>query len=107
MQLRVSAPSTCSACACRALGPTTRLLRNPALFVHHGRTRSELPGSRGSFAAFVQGVGMLFEGERASFAPAVTVVAGRTRRTSFSGEIGPTRTVFAAGSLGVTFHRRR
>jgi hypothetical protein len=89
------------------LGATTRLLLNPALFVHHGRTASELPGSRGSFVAFVQGVGLLFEGERASLVPAVTLVAGRTRRTQLFTEIGPTRTVFATGSLGVTFHRKR
>ena len=89
------------------LGRSTRLLLNPALFVHHGRTESEAPGSRGSFVAFVQGVGLLLEGERASLVPAVTVVAGRTRRTTLLEEIGPTRTVFATASLGLTFHRRR
>ena len=89
------------------LGRATRLLLNPALFVHHGGTANEATGSRGSFVAFVQGIGLLFEGERASFVPAVTVVAGRTRRTDYFGDIGPARTVFATGSLALTFHRKR
>jgi hypothetical protein len=88
------------------LGGDSRLLLTPALFVHHGGTEGE-PGSRGSFVAFVQGIGLLIEGERASFVPALTVVAGRTRRTSVYEEIGPTRTVFAVASFGLTFHRKR
>ncbi|MGI8618104.1 MAG: hypothetical protein ACR2L6_03330 [Gemmatimonadaceae bacterium] len=82
----------------------TRLLLNPALFVHHGRApNGESPGS---FVAFVQGVGLLIEGERVSFTPALAIVAGRAERTSYGVRYGPERSVFGTISLGVTFHRR-
>jgi len=86
------------------LGPSARLLLNPALFLHEGRSpNGENPGS---FVGFVQGVGVSLEGDRVSWAPAVALVAGRARRDSYGRQFGPTRSVFGAASLGVTFHRR-
>jgi len=87
------------------VGETTRLLLNPALFVHHGRApNGESPGS---FVAFVQGAGLLFEGDGVSFTPGVAVVAGRAERTSYGRRVGPVPSVFGTASLGVTLHRRR
>ena len=87
------------------VGPTTRLLLNPALFVHHGRSpNGENPGS---FVAFVQGVGLLLERERVSFTPGVALVAGRAERTSYGRRFGPEMSVFGAASIGVTIHRPR
>ncbi len=87
------------------VGPTRRLLLNPALFVHHGRApNGESPGS---FVAFVQGVGLLFEGDGVSFTPGVALVAGRAERTSYGRRFGPETSVFGTASLGVTLHRRR
>jgi hypothetical protein len=87
------------------LGARTRLLLNPAAFLHEGRSpNGENPGT---FLGFVQGVGLLVEGERVSWTPAVALVAGRARRTSYGEEFGPTTSVFGTASVGVTFHRRR
>ena len=87
------------------VGPTRRLLLNPAFFVHHGRApNGESPGS---FVAFVQGVGLLFEGDGVSFTPGVALVAGRAERTSYGRRFGPETSVFGTASLGVTLHRRR
>jgi hypothetical protein len=87
------------------LGESTRLLLNPALFFHEGETpNGETPGS---FRGFVQGVGLLFEGETVSWTPAIALVAGRARRRDSSRQYGPERSVFGTASLGLTFHRRR
>jgi hypothetical protein len=87
------------------LGGTTRLLLNPALFLHEGRSpNGENPGT---FLAFVQGVGLLLEGERVSWTPAVALVAGRAQRTSYGQQYGPVASVFGTASLGLTFHRWR
>ena len=87
------------------LGGRTRLLLNPAAFLHEGRSpNGENPGT---FLGFVQGVGLMLEGEHVSWTPAISFVAGRTRRTSYGEQFGPTTSVFGAASLGVTFHRRR
>jgi hypothetical protein len=87
------------------LGGTTRLLLNPALFLHEGRSpNGENPGS---FLAFVQGVGLLLEGTRVSWTPAVALVAGRAQRTSNGQQYGPVRSVFGTASLGATFHQGR
>ena len=87
------------------VGQSTRLLLNPALFVHHGRSpNGENPGS---FVAFVQGVGLLLERESVSFTPGVALVAGRAERTSYGRQFGPVTSVFGTASLGLTFHRRR
>jgi hypothetical protein len=87
------------------LGGRARLLLNPAFFVHEGRSpNGENPGT---FLALVQGVGLLLEGERVSWTPAVALVAGRARRTSYGERYGPERSVFGAASLGVTVHQRR
>ena len=82
-----------------------RLLLNPALFIHEGRSpNGENPGS---FIGFVQGVGLLQEGERVSWTPAVAFVAGRAQRTSSGRQYGPVWSMFATASLGLTFHQRR
>jgi hypothetical protein len=86
------------------LGQKARLLLNPALFVHRGRSpNGENPGS---FVAFVQGVGVQLQGERVSLVPAVSLVAGRAERTNYGRRFGPTRSVFGTASLGVVLHRR-
>jgi hypothetical protein len=87
------------------LSESARLLLNPAVFLHEGRSPNG--ASPGSFLAFVQGVGLLLEGERASFTPAVALVAGRAKRNSYGQQYGPVRSVFGAASIGVTFHRAR
>jgi hypothetical protein len=88
-----------------SLGGRSRLLLNPALFVHEGQApNGENPGT---FIGFVQGVGLLFEGEHVSWTPALALVAGRAERTSYGTKFGPTTSVFGAASLGMTVHRRR
>lgn len=87
------------------LSGTKRLLLNPALFIHEGRAANgQVPGS---FIGFVQGIGLLLEGEHVTWTPAVALVAGRAQRNSYGEQFGPERSVFGAASLGVTFHRRR
>ena len=82
----------------------SRLLLNPALFIHEGRSpNGENPGT---FVGFVQGIGLLHEGERVSWTPAVALVAGRAQRTSYGQRHGPVWSMFGAASLGVTFHQR-
>ena len=86
-------------------GDRSRLLLNPALFIHEGESpNGENPGT---FVGFVQGVGVLFEGRKVSWTPAVALVAGRSQRTSSGQKFGPTRSVFGAASLGMTVHRER
>jgi hypothetical protein len=87
------------------LDGTTRLLLNPAAFLHEGRSPNG--ENRGSFVGFVQGVGLLLEGSSVSWTPAVALVAGRAQRTSYGRQYGPVRSVFGAASLGVTFHQVR
>lgn len=87
------------------LGGATRLLLNPALFVHEGRSPNG--ENRGSFVGFVQGIGLLHVGERVSWGPSVAIVAGRARRTSYGQSYGPERAVFGTASLGMTWHRPR
>lgn len=87
------------------LGGTTRLLLNPALFVHEGSSPNG--ASPGSFIGFVQGVGLSLEGEHVTWTPAAALVAGRAQRTSYGQPYGPVRSVFGTLSLGVAFHGRR
>ena len=87
------------------LGGSTRLLLNPAVFIHEGASPNG--AIRGSFLAFVQGIGVLFEGDRVSWTPAIALVSGRARRTSSGQEFGPVGSVFGAASIGVTFHGTR
>jgi len=84
---------------------SSRLLLNPALYIYEGASPNG--GSRGSFIGFVQGVGLLLEGERVSWTPALSLVAGRAKRDSYGERFGPVRTVFGAASLGLTFHSPR
>jgi len=81
------------------------VLLNPSLFLHEG----ESPNGQnpGRFIGFVQGIGVLLEGARVSWTPALALVAGRAERSSYGVEYGPTTSVFGAASIGVTFHRRR
>ena len=83
----------------------SRLLLNPALFIHEGESPNG--NNPGKFVGFVQGVGVLFEGRRVSWTPAVALVAGRAERTSSGEKFGPTTSVFGAASLGMTLHRER
>jgi len=87
-------------------GVSRRLLLNPALFVHYNSSRHSFAAS-GSFVGFVQGVGLLLEREGASLVPAVTLVAGRSRRRNAFEENGAANTVFGVASLGIVFHRAR
>ncbi len=87
------------------LGTATRLLLNPSIFLHEGRSpNGENPGH---FLGLVQGIGLHVEGERLSWTPAVAVIAGRANRTSYGQEYGPTSSVFMTASLGITWHRPR
>lgn len=82
----------------------TRVLVNPGVFLHVGNSpNGENPGH---FLALAQGVGLEHRGERTTLVPAITLVAGRGRR-SRDGDPVDFTTVFAAASLGITFHRRR
>jgi hypothetical protein len=81
-----------------------RLLLNPALFIHEGRSPNG--ANPGSFIGFVQGVGLLHEGEHVSWTPAVALVVGRAQRTSNRERYGPVWSTFGTASLGVTFHGR-
>lgn len=85
------------------LAPDMRLLLNPGLFVHRGTSPNG--ENRGSFAAFVQGVGLEVGTGRVTVTPAVALVAGRAGRTSYGHRIGPTATVFPTASLGVALRR--
>lgn len=85
------------------LGAATRLLLNPALFVHHGHSPNG--ENRGSFVAFAQGVGLEIDAGRVAFTPAVALVAGRSERTTYGQRIGPAAVVFPTASLGVRVHR--
>ena len=87
------------------LGRSTRLLLNPAMFLHEGHAPNGQ--SPGTFLAFVQGVGLLLEGDRVSWTPAIALIAGRAQRNSYGQQYGPVRSVFGAASIGVTFHRAR
>lgn len=88
------------------IGPAQRLLLNPAIFLHEGSAPSG--ANPGHLLAFVQGVGLLLEGERVSFVPAISIVLGRGERESvFKAEEGPFATAFAVASIDVTFHPRR
>ena len=83
----------------------SRLLLNPALFIHEGESPNG--ANPGKFVGFVQGVGILFEGRNVSWTPAVALVAGRAERTSSGQKFGPSTSVFGAASLGMTLHRDR
>ena len=87
------------------LGGSTRLLLNPAVFIHEGASPNR--ANRGSFLAFVQGIGVMFEGERVSCTPAIALVSGRARRTLSGGESLSVGSMFGAASIGVTFHGAR
>ena len=87
------------------LSGRSRLLLNPALFIHEGASpNGQNPGK---FVGFVQGVGILLEGKNVSWTPALTLVSGRAERTTYGDKIGPTTSVFGAASLGMTIHRDR
>ena len=87
------------------LGGSARLLINPEVFIHHGRAPNG--ASPGSFVGFVQGLGILLDGERVSYVPAVSIVVGRAERNSYGQKFGPERSVFGTASVSVTVHRRK
>ena len=86
------------------LGPSRRLLLNPALFLHEGRSPNG--ENAGSFLAFVQGIGVEHRGEAMSLTPALAIGVGRARRDGDVGRRERAMSMFAAASLGVTVHRR-
>jgi hypothetical protein len=81
------------------------VLLNPGVFLHERRAPNG--ASPGRFLGFVQGVGLQLEVARASWTPALAVVAGRAQRTSHGRQYGPATSVFATASLGMTVHGRR
>lgn len=82
-----------------------RVLINPALFYHAGNSpNGQNPGR---FFAFVNGVGLMHEGERFTFIPAASLVIGRGRRERYGEPIGPFTTVFGVVSMSVTLHEER
>lgn len=83
----------------------SRLLLNPGVFLSEGHSPNGQ--SSASFLGVVQGVGLQVEGEYVSWTPAVAVVAGQSRRDRYGSRDGPTSSVFATASLGLTLHRRR
>jgi hypothetical protein len=86
-------------------GDRGRLLLNPGLFLHTGSSPND--ETSGSFLAFVQGIGIQFEGESVVMAPAFTVGFGGGKRESSGQQIGPFTTVFGTASLNITFRRSR
>lgn len=87
------------------LGPRQRLLLNPGLFYHSGRSpNGENPGS---FLGLVQAVGIEFDMGTLSVRPGAAVVWGRAERTSYGLRYGPTTRAFGTASLGVSLHRSR
>ena len=87
------------------VGGSTRVLLNPAIFLHEGRAPNG--ASPGWFLGLVQGVGLQHESENISWTPSVAVVAARAQRNSYGRQYGPEASVFATASLGVTLHRAR
>lgn len=83
----------------------TRLLVNPGILLHEGRTPNGQ--TSGHFVGLVQGVGLEFMGRNVSWTPAVAVVAGQAQRRDYFARLGPERRVFAMASLGFTVHRSR
>jgi hypothetical protein len=55
----------------------------------------------------VQGLGLEPRGERVSFIPAVSLVRGRTERSSYGEDVAASWTAFAVASISVIVHRRR
>jgi hypothetical protein len=87
------------------LSNRTRVLLSPMLFYHTGNSpNGQNPGS---FLGFVQGVGFELRGERVSFIPAVSLVAGRTERESYGQKVASSKTMFGTASVSLSFHRRR
>jgi hypothetical protein len=89
----------------RPVAARQRVILNSAVFYHTGNSPNG--DNPGSFLAWVQGIGLLLEGEEVSFIPAVSLVVGGGERRSSSEQIGSFGTVFAIASATVTFHRRR
>jgi hypothetical protein len=90
----------------RPLGDGKRLLLNPTIFLHAGKSPNG--ANPGHMLAFVPGVGVLFEGETMSFIPALSLGVGRGERRRFtSDEGGPFTTVFGTASMSVVVHRKR
>jgi len=91
------------------LGARTRLLLNPALFVHEDEwfgTKTDNQTS-GMFVGFVQGVGLEYDAGNVSFIPSVSVVRARSRHRGYDVEYGPEWTTFPVASFGVSVGRKR
>jgi len=84
----------------------TRLLLNPALFIHTGASPNG--ENDGTLVAFVQGVGLLHRRPGMSVIPSLSLAVGRGERdTRFGDEGGPFTTAFGTASVSVVLHRRR
>jgi hypothetical protein len=86
------------------LARRARVLLNPALFLHEGASPNGQ--NRGTFVAFVQGAGLLLEGNGVSLTPSVALVLGRASRSSYGSRRIPVGAAFATASLGITLHPR-
>ena len=85
------------------LGARARLLVDPAILLHEGASpNGEV---RGHFLGLVQGLGVQVEGERLSWTPAVSIVAGRAQREGYGTRRGPVWRLFGTASFGVNLHR--
>jgi hypothetical protein len=76
----------------------TRLLLNPGVFLQTGTSPNHK--NPGTFLAFVQGIGLLMDGEHISLTPAIAIVAASGQHEGESGS-----KVFGMASVAVTVHR--
>lgn len=85
-----------------------RLLLNPGFFWNPANDRASESRlwSTGELYAGTQGIGFLFEGDRISLTPSVTLVAGRGTTYRFA-RVRDFSTFFAVVSLSATLHRSR
>lgn len=83
----------------------TRVLVNPSLFYHSGNSPNG--ANPGRFMAFVQGIGLMYEGERITLTPAASLVFGQGMRESYGAATGSFTTVFAVVSVSAMLHGER
>ncbi|MGH7474970.1 MAG: hypothetical protein ACRELD_01640 [Longimicrobiales bacterium] len=87
------------------LSSRTRILLTPTFFLHTGNSpNGQNPGT---FAAFVQGLGLEHTTGNVSLTPALSAVIGWTERESYGRVAASSSTVFLVTGLGIRFHRAR
>jgi hypothetical protein len=98
------------------VGARTRLLLNPALFVHEdewfggsddGPNGAPLNSTTGLFVGFAQGVGLEWDAGNVSLTPALSIIRARARHGGYGEGYGPEWTTFPVASLGVSVGRKR